>query len=185
VNTPAGTELVPIESLTLNPRNPRTHSDAQIAKIAASITEFGWINPVLIDENGAVLAGHGRLLAAKRLGKSEVPVLQIRHLSEAQKQAYLLADNRLALDAGWDPQLLTSHLLELRDESFDLRLTGFTDDELAELLKGEDPYAGEGERPASGEVSYSVVVTCSSESEQQSLIQILSAHRYSFRVVNE
>ena len=179
------TELVPIESITPNPRNPRTHSDAQIAKIAASLSEFDWINPILVDENGTIIAGHGRYLAAKRLERTHVRALRITHLTEPQKQAYMLADNRLALDAGWDPQLLTPHLLELRDESFDLSLTGFTEDELAELLKGGDPYAGEGERPPGEEVSYSVVVTCSSESEQQSLIQILSAHRYSFRVVNE
>jgi ParB-like chromosome segregation protein Spo0J len=175
----------PISSLTLNPRNPRTHSEDQVAKIAASITEFGFVNPVLVDENGAVLAGHGRIMAAKRLGMVHVPVVEISNFTEAQKQAYLLADNRLALDAGWAPDLLAGILNDLKSDGFDLHLTGFSTDELDKLLAGEDPYQGEGERDGEGHVDYSVVVSCDSEADQQALIQLLSKHRYSFRVVNE
>ena len=97
-------ELWPLDRLRPSARNPRTHSDDQVAQIAASMVEFGWTNPVLVDERGGVLAGHGRLLAAKQLGLSEVPVIRFAHLPEAQKRAYLLADNRLAEQAGWDEE---------------------------------------------------------------------------------
>lgn len=183
--SPVDVVLRPISALKPQARNPRTHSDEQIGKIAASLAEFGFVNPVLVDENGVILAGHGRLLAAQRLGLEVVPVVEIRHLSEAQKQAYLIADNRLALDAGWDAPLLTEHLLELREEDFDLRLTGFSQKELDDLLAGMDPAPGPGERPAGDEISYSVVVTCRDEADQQELIQLLSANRYQFMVRNE
>ena len=93
-------ELWPIDRLRPYERNPRTHSDAQVDQIAASMVEFGWTNPVLVDEQGGILAGHGRLLAARKLGLPEVPVIRFEHLSEAQKRAYLIADNQLALQAG-------------------------------------------------------------------------------------
>jgi ParB-like chromosome segregation protein Spo0J len=115
-------------------RNARTHSDAQVARIAASIREFGWTNPILVDGDRGVIAGHGRLLAARKLGMSEVLVIELSHLSEAQKRAYILADNRLALDAGWDEELLRIELGDLRDLGFDLDLTGFGADEIGKLL---------------------------------------------------
>ena len=99
-------ELWPIDRLRPYERNPRTHSEAQVDQIAASMVEFGWTNPVLVDEQGGILAGHGRLLAARKLGLAEVPVIRFEHLSEAQKRAYLIADNQLALQAGWDDALL-------------------------------------------------------------------------------
>ena len=107
-------EQRPISSLRPYARNPRTHAPAQIDKLARAITEFGWTNPVLVDEAGGVLAGHGRLLAAERLGLTEVPVIRLDHLSEAQKRAYILADNQLALLAGWDEELLAFELGELQ-----------------------------------------------------------------------
>ena len=115
-------------------RNARTHSTEQIAKIAASIREFGFTNPVLVDGANGIIAGHGRVLAAHKLGMPEVPVIELAHLSEAQKRAYILADNRLALDAGWDNDLLKIELGDLNELGFDLSLTGFADLELAELL---------------------------------------------------
>jgi hypothetical protein len=118
-------ELWPIEKLRPYERNPRTHSEAQVDQIAASMIEFGWTNPILIDENAGILAGHGRLLAARKLGLAEVPVIRFEHLSEAQKRAYLIADNQLALQAGWSEELLAQELALLRDESFDLDLVGF------------------------------------------------------------
>jgi DNA modification methylase len=127
-------ELWPIEKLRPYERNPRTHSDAQVDQIAASMVEFGWTNPVLVDEEGGILAGHGRLLAARKLGLAEVPVIRFEHLSEAQKRAYLIADNQLALQAGWDDALLAEELAWLRDESFDLDLVGFDASELERLL---------------------------------------------------
>ena len=127
-------ELWPIERLRPYERNPRTHSEAQVDQIAASMVEFGWTNPILVDENGGILAGHGRLLAARKLGLAEVPVIRFEHLSEAQKRAYLIADNQLALQAGWDEELLAEELAWLRDERFDLDLVGFDATELERLL---------------------------------------------------
>jgi DNA modification methylase len=135
-------ELWPIDRLRPYERNPRTHSDAQVDQIAASMVEFGWTNPILIDENAGILAGHGRLLAARKLGLAEVPVIRFEHLSEAQKRAYLIADNRLAEQAGWDDELLAGELAWLRDERFDLDLVGFDASELERLLAladGEAP----------------------------------------------
>jgi DNA modification methylase len=121
-------ELVPYA------RNARTHSAAQVAQIAASIREFGFTNPILVDAERGVIAGHGRLLAARQLGMTEVPVIELAHLTAAQKRAYVLADNRLALDAGWDEDMLRIELGDLLAEGFALSLTGFGDDELAALL---------------------------------------------------
>ena len=115
-------------------RNSRTHSDAQVAQIAASIREFGWTNPVLIDGADGIIAGHGRLLAARKLGLTEVPCIVLDHLSETQKRALIIADNKLALNAGWDSEMLGLELQELAAEDFDMGLVGFTDDELAALI---------------------------------------------------
>jgi DNA modification methylase len=135
-------ELWPTARLRPYERNPRTHSDAQVDQIAASMVEFGWTNPVLVDEQGGILAGHGRLLAARKLGLAEVPVIRFEHLSEAQKRAYLIADNQLALQAGWSEELLAAELAWLRDERFDLDLVGFDASELERLLALADGDAG-------------------------------------------
>ena len=127
-------ELWPIDRLRPYERNPRTHSEAQVDQIAASMVEFGWTNPILVDENAGILAGHGRLLAARKLSLTEVPVIRFDHLSEAQKRAYVLADNQIALQAGWDDALLAEELAWLRDERFDLDLVGFDATELERLL---------------------------------------------------
>ncbi|MDH3662392.1 MAG: site-specific DNA-methyltransferase [Alphaproteobacteria bacterium] len=127
-------ELWPIERLRPYDRNPRTHSDDQVAQIAASMVEFGWTNPILIDETDGILAGHGRLQAAKHLGLSEVPVVQLSHLTEAQKRAYVIADNQLALQAGWDEQLLAEEMSWLRDQEIDLDVVGFDANEIDRLL---------------------------------------------------
>lgn len=124
--------------------NARTHDEAQVKQIASSIKEFGFNNPVLIDENCSIIAGHGRLQAAQLLGLKEVPIIELSHLTEAQKKAYILADNRMALSAGWDVELLKLELEGLDDLDFDLSLTGFDDDEIAEFLKEEiDPQSDE------------------------------------------
>ena len=130
-------EKISIDALIPYARNSRTHSDAQVAQIAASIKEFGFTNPVLIDEDGGIIAGHGRTLAARKLGLSEVPCLRLSYLSEAQKKAYVIADNKLALNAGWDDEMLKVELSELKDLDFDLSLIGFDADELANLLEPE------------------------------------------------
>src|SRR6202167_4953762 len=117
-------EMWLIEKLIPWARNPRTHSDAQVAQIAASIAEFGFNNPILVDTKAGIIAGHGRLLAARKLGLTEVPVIVLDHLSEAQKRAYVIADNQLALNAGWNDELLRMELAALREESFDVSLLG-------------------------------------------------------------
>ena len=114
-------------------RNARTHSDAQVAQIAASITEWGWTTPVLVDETGSIIAGHGRVMAARKLGLVDVPVMVATGWSDAQKQAYVLADNQLALNAGWDAEMLKVELTDLAGAGFDVSLIGFSEDELAKL----------------------------------------------------
>jgi len=126
-----------IDRLRPYERNPRTHSPEQITKIAASLLEFGWTNPILVDAEAGIIAGHGRLLAARELGMATVPVIVLPHLTEAQRRAYVIADNRLALDAGWDEDLLTEELKALEDLDFNLVLTGFELDELHDLLEEE------------------------------------------------
>jgi DNA modification methylase len=130
--------ITPVDQLIPYARNARTHSDEQVAQIAASIAEFGFTNPILTDGERGVIAGHGRLAAARKLGLKEVPVIELGYLSDAQKKAYILADNRLAMNAGWDDELLKLELAELKDADFDLDLMGFTDDELDLLLNGDD-----------------------------------------------
>jgi len=118
-------------------RNSRTHSDAQVAQIASSIKEFGFTNPVLIDQEGGIIAGHGRVLAARKLGMSEVPCIRLDHLTEAQKKAYVIADNKLAMNAGWDNEMLALEFSELQGMDFDFDLTGFTAEEIAALMPEE------------------------------------------------
>ncbi len=132
----------PLDKLIPYARNPRTHSDAQVAQIAASISEFGFNNPILVDTNAGIIAGHGRLLAARKLQLQQVPVIVLDHLSEAQKRAYILADNKLALNAGWDEDLLGLELSDLRDLDFNLDLTGFDELELSRLLADDGAVTG-------------------------------------------
>ena len=124
---------VPVEDLIPFAMNSRTHSDAQVAQIAASIKEFGWTNPVLIDGDKGVIAGHGRLLAARKLGMDTVPCIELSHLTDMQKRAYVIADNKLALNAGWDEQMLALEFSELQGMDFDLALTGFKAEEIQAL----------------------------------------------------
>jgi DNA modification methylase len=127
-------ELWPVEKLTLYAHNARTHSSEQIAQIAASIAEFGFNAPILVDSAAGIIAGHGRLLAARKLGLTEVPVIVLDHLTETQKRAYILADNRIAENAGWDEDLLRQELEALQADNVALDLLGFGDDDLAALL---------------------------------------------------
>lgn len=122
-----------IEKLVPYARNARTHSDEQISQLAASIKEWGWTTPVLVDEQGSIIAGHGRTLAAQRLQMAEVPVMVARGWSEAKKRAYVLADNKLAMNAGWDNEMLALELGEIGEMGFDLDLTGFKPEEIQTL----------------------------------------------------
>ena len=134
--------MVPVDSLIPYARNARTHSEEQIAQIAASIREFGWTNPILTDGDNGVIAGHGRLAAARKLELTEVPVIELGHLSPEQKKAYILTDNRIALNSGWDEELLKLELQELQGVDFDLDLLGFGDDEIERLLNGDQAGGG-------------------------------------------
>ncbi len=127
-------ESWPIERLIPYARNARMHSDQQVAQIAASVAEFGFINPVLADSDGGIIAGHGRVLAARKLGYTEVPVIVLGHLNENQKRAFMLADNRLALSAGWDEEMLHLELQALTQSGFNVQITGFDQRELDQLL---------------------------------------------------
>ncbi len=123
-----------VEALTPYAQNARTHDEEHIAQIAASIRQFGFTNPVLVDPNREIIAGHGRVLAAKKLGLSEVPTIEIAHLTDDQKRAYVLADNKLALNAGWDEELLSKELSELLQKNFDVAVTGFSEKEIRSLV---------------------------------------------------
>ena len=122
-----------IEDLIPYKSNSRTHSDAQIDQIIKSIEQFGWTNPILLDGENGVIAGHGRIMAAKKLGLQEVPTIELSHLSDDQKKAYVIADNKLALNAGWDEAILLAEFEGLKDAGFDLSLTGFNDEEIKAL----------------------------------------------------
>ena len=131
-----------VDSLIPYINNSRQHSDEQVAQIAASIQEFGWTNPILVDGDNGLIAGHGRLLAARKLGMSKVPVIELDHLSEAQKKALIIADNKLALNADWNAELLEVELKDLLAADFDLNLLGFDQDELDALLNPIEPTTG-------------------------------------------
>ncbi|MBS3985628.1 MAG: site-specific DNA-methyltransferase [Selenomonadales bacterium] len=131
-------EKVNIDRLVPYARNARTHSKEQILQLRASLREFGFVNPVIVDKDLNVIAGHGRILAAKEEGIAEVPCVFAEHLSEAQKRAYIIADNRLALNAGWDAEMLSVELADLQGADFDISLLGFDDAELNKLLGGMD-----------------------------------------------
>ena len=129
-------EQVPVDRLVPYARNARTHSKEQILQLRASLREFGFVNPVIVDKDLNIIAGHGRILAAKEEGITEVPCVFVEHLTEAQKRAYILADNRLALSAGWDAEMLSVEIAELQGVDFDVSLLGFDNAELNKLLSG-------------------------------------------------
>ena len=135
-------EIWSIDRLIPYARNARTHTDEQVAQVAASIKEFGWTNPILVGADGVIIAGHARLLAARKLQMTAVPVIVLDHLSEAQRRALVLADNRLALDAAWDEEMLRVELASLEEDAFDLDVIGFSDEELRALLEPDEVPAG-------------------------------------------
>lgn len=136
---PLKIEYLPLKSLIGYDKNARTHSPDQVDQIAASISEFGFTNPVLIDERKIIIAGHGRVEASKKLGLETVPTITLSGLTEAQRRAYVLADNRIALNAGWDENLLAAELADLQDIDFPIDLLGFTDADLERLLPEAKP----------------------------------------------
>ena len=139
-------------------KNSRTHTDFQVAQIAGSIREFGFTNPVLIDAENGIIAGHGRVMAAGKLGLAKVPCIRLAHLTETQKRAYIIADNKLALNAGWDEEMLGLELADLREEDFDLGLIGFSEDEMGafDVEEGEMPALPEGDKQPFQQMTFTV-----------------------------
>ena len=131
-------EQMKLDALIPYARNARTHSEEQVAQIAGSIREFGFTNPVLIDGEGGIIAGHGRVMAARKLGLADVPCIRLEHLTEAQKRAYIIADNKLALNAGWDADMLRVELVDLHVAEFDMGLIGFDANELSLAMVLDD-----------------------------------------------
>jgi hypothetical protein len=161
-------------------RNSRTHSDEQITKIAASIKEFGFLNPVIVDGQNGIIAGHGRVMAAKKLGMTELPAVEASHLTDAQRRAYIIADNKLALNAGWDDEMLRVEFDELGAMGFDLELTGFDDIELAKIF---DYQPDELElKAAEYQEVFNVIIECIDESEQEKTFNRLDSEGYKCRV---
>lgn len=146
-------ETIAVDLLIPYARNSRTHSDEQVAQIAASIREFGFTNPVLIDGEDGIIAGHGRVLGARKIGMKSVPCIRLDHLTENQKRAYIIADNKLALNAGWDDEMLALEFEELRGVDFDLSLTGFDAGELAALMGEYEEGEYDDEQPDNGSLA--------------------------------
>jgi len=180
-------EALATAALTPYARNARTHSPEQVRQIAASITEFGFTNPVLIDGEGGIIAGHGRVMAAQSLGLEQVPCLRLAHLTDAQKRAYILADNQLALNAGWDESLLSLELTELQGLDVDLGAIGFDAKDLERLLNFDSRQGpGEGDGKPGGieyQEKFAVLVECRDEPEQASIYNRLTAQGLACKVL--
>jgi ParB-like chromosome segregation protein Spo0J len=160
--------------------NSRTHSDEQVMQVASSIKEFGFTNPILIDDDGGIIAGHGRLLAAKKLDIDEVPCIRLGYLSEAQRKAYVIADNKLALNSGWDNDLLKIELMQLDSIDFDLNLTGFDLSELANIF---DPVTEEIElKEQTYSETFNIIIECDDEQNQESIYNELQEKGYKCQV---
>ena len=170
-------EHLPIEGLIPYARNSRTHSDAQVAQIAASIREFGFTNPVLIDKEGGIIAGHGRVMAARILKLDEVPCIRLEHLTETQKRAYVIADNKLALNAGWDDEALRLELADLDVEGFNLELTGFAGDDLTEAMFGKDLTPVGIEEVEDPKTECNLIIVCGDWQERESAIEALGGKK--------
>lgn len=174
-------KTVSVASLVPYARNSRTHSPQQVDKIAASIREFGFLNPIIVDAENGIIAGHGRVMAAQKLGLADLPVIEASHLTEAQRRAYVIADNRLALDAGWDNDLLKVELQDLDSQGFDLSLTGFETGELTSLFEPE----AEDELPEQQDLkaTFEVAVECNDETQQETVFNLLTQQGYKCRIL--
>ena len=168
--------------------NSRTHSDEQVTQVAASIKEFGFTNPILIDENNGIIAGHGRLMAAKKLKLEQVPTITLEGLTDAQRKAYVIADNKLALNAEWDFDLLKVEIESLQEDDFKLDLLGFDIDELSEILGFDDIAEEDEEEPEQDyedkyKEQYGVIIICKSAEEQEKIFNKMQQNGYEVKVV--
>jgi len=164
-------------------RNSRKHSEEQILQIASSIKEFGFTKPVLIDENSSIIAGHGAVLAALKMGMDEVPTITLPHLSESQKRAYIIADNRIALNSSWDEEMLNIELSDLSDESFNLSVLGFSDQELSKILESEASINDEIDDGIDYQEKFAVLVACDNETDQKEKFEKLQELGYECKLL--
>jgi ParB-like chromosome segregation protein Spo0J len=174
---------IEIEKLIPYARNSRTHSDEQVAQIAASIKEFGWTNPILVDGEAGIIAGHGRLAAARKLGLKKIPVIELSHLTPTQKKALIIADNKLALNAGWDSDMLALEFEELNIEGFDLDLLGFDETEINKLNKNEN-YDDEIKEVKDDGNRNLLLIETISEIELQKLFNELNERGFQCKIMN-
>lgn len=174
-------KTVATDSLIPYARNSRTHSAEQVAQIAASIKEFGFLNPIIIDGDNGIIAGHGRVMAAQKLGIKELPCIEASHLSDTQRRAYIIADNKLAMNAGWDDDMLRIELEKLGVAGFDLEMTGFSLDDIASLFDDSEQEDTEPTAQSYAE-TFSIVIECESEEEQERIFNRLDSEGYKCRV---
>ena len=174
-------KTVPVSDLVPYVNNPRTHSAEQVEQIANSIREFGFLNPIITDGKNGIVAGHGRVMAAQQIGMESLPCIDAAHLTEAQRRAYVIADNKLAMNAGWDNELLRVELDDLSDMGFDVELTGFSLDEISGLEP--DGASGELGGGIEYEETFSVVIECDGEAGQKATFDRLKEMGYSCKVL--
>jgi ParB-like chromosome segregation protein Spo0J len=160
-------------------RNSRSHSEAQVAQIAGSIREFGFTNPILIDADNGIIAGHGRVMAAGKLDMEKVPCIRLTHLTDTQRRAYIIADNKLALNAGWDEEMLGLELADLRELDFNFDLLGFDNSEMEEQLNPENKKTTDDIKINS---CFEVIAECEHEEEQQMVYNILTEKQIKCRI---
>lgn len=181
-------EYKSVDDLIPYVNNSRTHSDEQVTQVAASIKEFGFTNPILVDENNGIIAGHGRLMAAKKLKLEQVPTITLEGLTDAQRKAYVIADNKLALNAEWDFDLLKVEIESLQEDDFKLDLLGFDIDELSEILGFDDIAEEDEEEPEQDyedkyKEQYGVIIMCKSAEEQEKIFNKMQQNGYEVKVV--
>lgn len=170
MHLPEKIEMVATADLLPYVNNSRTHSPEQVEQIAISMREFGWTAPIIVDDENMVLAGHGRLMAAKKLKMEQCPVVRASNLSPAQKKAYVIADNKLAENSGWDKELLGAELAFLQEQEFDLAVLGFDATELADLMGLGEEAEDESEQLAH---EYAIIINCENEGQQLALLDEL------------
>jgi ParB-like chromosome segregation protein Spo0J len=175
-------EYKKIDDLIPYANNSRIHTHTQIAQIASSIKEFGWTNPILLDGENGIIAGHGRLQAARLLGEKNVPTIQLNGLTEMQKKAYIIADNKLALNAGWDNELLGIEITDLREAGFDIDLIGFTDDELKDFESGDDEIKNENE--VINESKNLLMIECVDERELELIFEEMQERGFECKILS-
>lgn len=170
------------EDLIPYARNSRTHDESQVAQIAASIKEFGWTNPILLDGENGIIAGHGRVLAAQKLGETKVPTIELAHLTDTQKRAYIIADNKLALNSGWDNEMLLLEIETLQEAGYGIDVLGFDDKELKALIGNLDD-ADDVKEP-SDESRNLLMIECEGERELEKLFAEMQERGFECKILS-